>query len=195
MAKSSIKMYDKHGLVLRLETTSNDVSFFYHYRTVVHRDGVGRTTKVAPVLKSIYSLGVMAELLGAANRRYEAFLCALDQPNIDLRQLDKLARPVRNAGRSYRGFNLFYGIDLELFLALARGEHTISGLRNRDVRQHLGLSSSQVSRTLKRLRLHGLLKKVARRHKYYLTALGRRAIACCLRMREEAVLPTLALQQ
>ena len=111
------------------------------------------------------------------------------------RQLDKLARPVRNAGRSYRGFNLFYGIDLELFLALARGEHTISGLRNRDVRQHLGLSSSQVSRTLKRLRLHGLLKKVARRHKYYLTALGRRAIACCLRMREEAVLPTLALQQ
>lgn len=187
-------MYDKHGLVLRLETTSNDVRFFYHYRTVVHRDGVGSSTKVAPVLKSIYSLGVMAELLGAANRRYEAFLCALDQPNIDSRQLDKITRPVRNGGRSYRGFNLFHGIDLDLFLTLARGEHTISGLRNRDIRRHLGLSGSQVSRLLKRLRLHGLLKKVPRRHKYYLTVLGRRVIACCLRMRQEALLPTLALQ-
>jgi DNA-binding HxlR family transcriptional regulator len=45
---------------------------------------------------------------------------------------------------------------------------------------------------LKRLRLHGLLKKVPRCHKYYLTALGRRVIACCLRLREEIVLPSLA---
>lgn len=194
MARSSIKMYDKHGLVLRLETTSNDVNFFYHYRTVVHRGGVGSSTKVAPVLKSIYSLGVMAELLGAANRRYEAFLCALDQPNIDLRQLEKIARPVRKGGRSYRGFNLFHGIDLDLFLTLARGEYTISGFRNRDIRRQLGLRVSRVSRLLKRLRLHGLLKKVARRHKYYLTAFGRRVIACCLRMREEVVMPSLALQ-
>jgi DNA-binding MarR family transcriptional regulator len=159
-----------------------------------HRCVARWSSSFAPVLKSIYSLGVMAELLGAANRRYEAFLCALDQPTIDIGQLEKIARPVRNSGRSYRRFNLFHGVDLDIFLILARGEHAISGLRNRDVRRHLGLSGSQVSRLLKRLRLHGLLKKVARRHKYYLTALGRRVIACCLRMREEALLPTLALQ-
>jgi DNA-binding MarR family transcriptional regulator len=187
-------MYDKHGLVLRLEATSNDVSFFSHYRTVIHRDGVGRSMKVAPVLKSIYSIGVMAELLAAANRRYEAFLCALDQPTVDLSQLDTIARPVRKSGRSYRGFNLFHGIDLDLFVSLVRGEHAITGLRNRDIQRHLGWSGSQVSRLLKRLRLHGLLKKVPRRHEYYLTALGRRLIACCLRMTEEMVLPALALQ-
>src|SRR5580704_9571711 len=33
----SIKMYDKHGMVLRIETTTNDVSFFKHHRKVEHR--------------------------------------------------------------------------------------------------------------------------------------------------------------
>ena len=32
--KASIKMYDKHGIVLRIETTTNDVSFFKHHRKV-----------------------------------------------------------------------------------------------------------------------------------------------------------------
>ena len=32
--KSSIKMYDKCGIVLRIETTTNDVSFFKHHRKV-----------------------------------------------------------------------------------------------------------------------------------------------------------------
>ena len=35
--KSSIKMYDKSGIVLRIETTTNDVSFFKHHRRVEHR--------------------------------------------------------------------------------------------------------------------------------------------------------------
>lgn len=39
MGKNSIKMYDKFGRVLRIETTSNDVSFFKHHRKVEHRDG------------------------------------------------------------------------------------------------------------------------------------------------------------
>ena len=38
--------------------------------------------KVAPVLNNIYSLSIMAGLLRAANRRYEAFLCALEEPSV-----------------------------------------------------------------------------------------------------------------
>jgi hypothetical protein len=37
--KSSIKIYDKFGLVLRIETTTNDVSAFKHYRKVEHQHG------------------------------------------------------------------------------------------------------------------------------------------------------------
>ena len=34
---AAIKMYDKFGCVLRIETTTNDVSFFKHHRKVEHR--------------------------------------------------------------------------------------------------------------------------------------------------------------
>src|SRR3974377_367856 len=53
--KCSIKMYDKHGIVLRIETTANDVSFFKHPRKGEHRRGPP-TREVAPVKKTITSL-------------------------------------------------------------------------------------------------------------------------------------------
>ena len=52
MGKSSIKMYDKFSKILRIETTTNDVSFFKHYREVVHRDGT-KSNKFAPLKKNI----------------------------------------------------------------------------------------------------------------------------------------------
>ena len=48
MGPASIKMYDKHGLVLRIETTANNVSFFKHHRRVEHRDRTS-SKKIAPV--------------------------------------------------------------------------------------------------------------------------------------------------
>ncbi len=191
MGPATIKMYDKHGLVLRIETTANDVSFFKHHRRVDHRDGTS-SKKIAPVRKTIYSLGAMQELLGASNRRYIEFLSQLDEPGSGLRQLEKISRPARRNGRSYRGFNLFHGDDLNLFVAIARGEHCISGFRNRDIQRRLERNGGQVSRLLKRLRLHGLIKKIGRTYKYYLTRPGRSIIACALRMREENVMPALA---
>lgn len=191
MGSASIKMYDKHGLVLRIETTANDVSFFKHHRRVEHRDGTS-SNKIAPVRKTIYCLGVMQELLAASNHRYLAFLSQLDKPESGLKQLDKICRPVRQDGRSHRGFNLFLGRDLDLFVAIARGEYRISGFRNRDLQQHLQRNGSQVSRLLKCLRIHGLIKKIGRTYKYYLTRLGRSVVACALRLREETVVPALA---
>ncbi|MFH2010127.1 MAG: MarR family transcriptional regulator, partial [bacterium] len=191
MGPASVKRYDKHGLVLRIETTAADVSFFKHHRRVDHRDGTS-SKKIAPVRKTIYSLGVMRELLGASNHRYLAFLSQLDEPDSGLRQMDKISRPVRREGRSHRGFNLFHGDDLDLFVAIARGEHRISGFRNRDIQSPLDRNGGQVSRLLKRLRVHGLIKKIGRTYKYYLTRLGRSTIACALRLREETVVPALA---
>ena len=50
MGEVSIKMYDKHQQVLRIETTVNNVNFFKHYRKVEHRDGT-HTNKDAPMKK------------------------------------------------------------------------------------------------------------------------------------------------
>ena len=59
-----IKMYDKFGLVLRIETTVNDVSQIKHFREVQHRDG-STENKVAPMRKTIYSLYRLAKILKA----------------------------------------------------------------------------------------------------------------------------------
>ncbi len=53
-------------------------------------------------------------------------------------------------------------------------------------------TSGQVSRLLKRLRVHGLIKKVGNRYKYYLTELGRQIATMTLKIRETCVIPTLA---
>jgi len=190
MGPAAIKMYDKHGRVLRIETTTNDVAFFKHRRKVEHRN---RTTsmKIAPVRKTIYSIGVVAELFGAANRRYLEFLSAIDDPGAGIRTLERIARPVRQGERSHRGFNLFRGDDLDLLVAIVQGEFTITGLRNRNLRRRLGRSGSQVSRMLKRLRVHGLIKRVGRTYKYYITRLGRTVAATALRLRQEVVVPAL----
>ena len=43
MGPVSLKLYDKFGLILRIETTVNDLTFFKHYREVEHRDGTSRS--------------------------------------------------------------------------------------------------------------------------------------------------------
>jgi hypothetical protein len=68
MGPVAIKLYDKQALVLRIETTVNDVSFFSHHRQVEHRDGT-KETKLAPMQKTIYSLAPLRELLLAAPTR------------------------------------------------------------------------------------------------------------------------------
>ena len=192
MGPVSLKLYDKFGLILRIETTVNDVSFFRHYRKVEHRDGTSET-KWAPMLKTVYSLPALRELLVAANRRYLEFLSTIDDPGAGINKLTRVSQTVQQNERSYPGFNFFDDDDQMLFEALARGEFNISGLQNKTLRPHLpDKSSGQVSRLLKRLRLHGFLKKVGRTYKYYLTTLGKEVIAAGLNLKEIFLVPQLA---
>ena len=179
--------------ILRIEctTNTNDATFFKRHRTVEHRDST-RAFKLAPLRTSIYSLPFLRGLMGAANARYLDFLAAVDDPRPGLRALDKLSRPVHDADRSHRGFNLFHGDDLSLFQTLLRGEFTISGFHTRHLRPHLpALSPAQLSRSLKRLRTHGLIKKIGHRYKYYLTTLGRSVATTALKLRELVIIPAL----
>ncbi|WP_169132170.1 hypothetical protein [Aromatoleum evansii] len=92
LGRNSVNMYDKFGRVLRIETTTNDVSFFKHHRKVEHRDGHA-TRELAAVKKSIYSLIDLREILTGCNRRYLEFLSALDDFSAGHRSLDKLTAP------------------------------------------------------------------------------------------------------
>jgi len=192
MGPVSLKLYDKFGLVLRIETTVNDLTFFKHYREVEHRDG-SKQMKYADMQKTIYSLPALRELLAAANRRYLEFLSTIEDPRAGAERLDKLSRTVREQDRAYRGFNFFDPGDQSLFESLARGEYNISGFQSKALRLQLAqMTSGQMSRLLKRLRLHGLIKKIGRTYKYYLTPFGKQAIATGLKLKELVILPQLA---
>jgi hypothetical protein len=191
MGPAAIQMSDKFALVLRVETTGNDVTFFKHHRRVEHRDGTWER-KLAPMKKSISSLPDRRGLLEAANRRYLEFLGALDDPTAGVKRWEQIAEPVPDQGRSHRGFNLFDGDDLDLFQAISRGQFTSSGFRNRDLRESLpGRSAAQLGRMIKRLRAHGLLQKIGKRYKYDLTKLGRTVVTTALKLRELFIIPCL----
>jgi hypothetical protein len=192
MGPVSIKMYDKLGMILRIETTVNDVSFFKHYRKVEHRDGTWEM-KDASLKKSIYSLPVLREFMEAANRRYLEFISVIEDPTVGIKNLEKISKPISDGDRSYRGFNLFDSEDLELFEGIVRGEFNIHGFQNRCLRTILvGKTGHQISRIFKRLRMHGLIKRVQKTYKYYLTRLGQKVIITALKLRTMFIIPTLA---
>lgn len=193
MGSVSIKMYDKLGIVLRIETTVNDVSFFKHYRKVEHRDG-SQSKKLAAMKKAIYSLPALRELLLAANRRYLQFISAFDDPTPGIDKLDKITKTVLENHRSYKGFNFFANDDQLLLESIASGEFNISGFQNKHIRKKLSKkSSAQISRTIKRLHVHGLIKKIGHTYKYYLTKLGQQVITIGLKLKELYIIPELAL--
>jgi hypothetical protein len=62
------KLYDKFGLILRIETTVDDLTFFKHCRKVEHRDSTCETKWTSMI--TIYNLSALRQLLSVTNRRY-----------------------------------------------------------------------------------------------------------------------------
>jgi hypothetical protein len=193
LGPASLKLYDKRGRVLRLECTVNDVTFFSHHRKVEHRDRPA-TYELAPLKKSIFSLRDLRGLMHAATQRYLAWLSRLEDRSSGKVDLDKLSRPVKDEqARSWRGFNFFLKTDLHGILAVLAGEHQISGVTNRRLQRLLpDWTRSQIARLLRRLRLHGLIKKVGNTYKYYATRLGQRILLAGLKLKEHLLLPSLS---
>jgi hypothetical protein len=98
MGPVSIKMYDKFRLILCIETTVDNVSFFKHYRQVEHQDGT-RSMAWAEMKKTIYGLAPLRELLLAANRRYLEFISAIEDHKAGTDQLNKISQPVAESER------------------------------------------------------------------------------------------------
>lgn len=167
MGPAGIKMYGTFGPILRIETTANDVSFFKHYRTVEQRNGK-LEFKLAPVKKAIYSLQPdLRKLLAASNMRYLAFLSEIDDPTAGISALRRSARRPTRVAVPTRALTCSNPKDQALFEALVRGEFAISGMCNKDLRSHIPEKrTAQISCCPKRLRVHGLIKKVGRAYKY-----------------------------
>jgi hypothetical protein len=110
-------------------------------------------------------------------------LAVVDDTTPCARVFNAVARPVSVAGRRWRALRVGDPADLALFAAISRGEFATAGFRNRDLRTHLypppttaieqRRLSAKVSRQLRLLRAHGVIRKVPKTHRYHLTARGR----------------------
>ena len=176
-----IKMYDKHGCVLRIETVIN-----HPYEFRVRREGKRHGQWVMgwyPMAKRVTNLYRYAEVCLSANRAYLDALSAVDDPAEAYRRLNALCEPVTKNGRRRRGLNPLRQDDVALFAAVLRGEHLIHGFRNRDLAVHLNLRPSAIPRERKRqsaritrliqlLHAHHLIAKIPRTRRYRLTLKG-----------------------
>ena len=90
------------------------------------------------------------------------WVSSLEQNDLFLSQLFGITKPARGEQyRSHRGFNLFAVGDLSVLLAIRRGEYHLGELSNRLLqRVPSWKNEGQISRILKRLRLHGLIRKI-----------------------------------
>jgi len=192
-----IKMYDKAGSVLRVETVINDPTAFKVRKQVV-REGA-HVTEWVKMRKGVANLFRYRDVSLSANRRYLDALALVDDPTPAIRDLDKITQRKRTRqGQSVRAFNPLAREDRELFAALASGGHHVRGFTNQDIRQRLKHTallgpkrqtpqqrSARVSRLFHRLHVYGLIGKVPRSRRWRLTKQGLRVMSSAIRLRDQ----------
>jgi hypothetical protein len=188
---NSVKMYDKQGSVLRIETTIVQPRDFKVFRGTEEKPDAKQWRMMR---KGVADLQRRAEVSQASNDRYSAALSVAhcSKPLKDL--AERVCQRKREQGRPVRALNPMGADDAALLETVSRGEFAINGFRNRDVRTHLYAKptadpkqqrsrSAAVTRKLRLLRAHGLIKKVPKTHRYTLTNRGREIIATLLAAR------------
>jgi hypothetical protein len=191
--RNTIKMYDKQGSVLRVETTINDARDRKVFRP---KEGQPRGKKSwRPLRKGIADLHRRAQISQAANERYLESMATVEE-TVSLQELaQQLCQPTELDGRRVRALNPFSVDDARLLAAVNRGEFLLNGFRNGDLRPLLFVpdeasaeetrrQASAVTRKLRLLRAHGLIRKVPKTHRYMLTNRGQSAIAALLAARQ-----------
>lgn len=183
---NSIKMYDKAGSVLRVETTIGDPTDFKVFRPLQNHPKGKR--QWLPLRKGVADLFRRAEVSQRSNHTYLTALAATGDTKPCSKIFDAVSQPVIDRGRRVRALRLADANDLALLEAIARGEFAISGFRNRDIRSRLYPASgtdpieqrrlaAKVSRQFRILRAHGLVQKIQKTTRYRLTEQGHTLIA------------------
>jgi len=198
---NSVKAYDKAytgtRAVLRAETTFNDVSDLKVYRA--KEGGAPEEKTWRRMRKGVADLQRRAEVSQAANARYLDALASVEDGATLEERVRPITQPTTWKGKRVRALRPLATEDLALLEIVSRGEFTVNGLRNRDVRQaqfgadadaspeEVRRRAGRVTRQLRILRAHGLIQKVSHTHRYQVTARGREIITAVLTARHASV--------
>jgi hypothetical protein len=179
---SRIKQYHKEGRALRTETTINHTLDF----------GIGKGLHNLPALRKI-GFGANRRLLHVQQISHD---CAIGEDTF--RQVNE---PVVIDGQRASALRFADWTVQALFSALLLFRLLPRGFSNRDLRNHwaalLGQSAheitpGQMTYHLRRLRLHGLIERLPKSHRYRVTPGGWRIVLFCTRCYNRALRPGLA---
>ena len=167
--------------VLRFEFTMNDPTRFWVHRNVTGEDGGEK--KLLPMRKGIADIAVRAQVSSARIKNFTEQIATLEDDLTVEEILSKVSKPVKSKGKRYRALDVT-GKDLELLRAIADPKYNVDAITNKHLQAALkgtpwannlegAKLSARISRQLRLLREHGLIKKLPKQHKYILTAKGR----------------------
>ena len=181
--KSRVKQYHKENQALRTETTINNTYDFE----------IGR---------ALHNLPALREIGFAANRRLLRVEHLSHDCLIGDDDLDAVTQPIVVDHQRAAGLRFGDRRVLALMQTLCLFALSPTGFRQRDVRagiaQLLGRPSnqytgSQATYDLRRLRLHGLIERLPRTHRYRITTLGARMAMLYVRIYARGVRPAASL--
>ncbi len=187
LKSNSVKMYDKCS-VLRIETTINDPHEFKVFGTVRHRNGT-ESKQWKPMGKSISNLYRYAEVSKACNQRFIDAISDIVPVKSVQKEIGSVCSGKTVKGKHVPGFNVWSPDVLRIMEAVSDGRYLVNGFRNKDIAksifprmQDAKKRSSKTSRILKKLRHHGLIKKVPHSRRYHVTSKGRRIMGTLIEL-------------
>lgn len=186
---NSIKVYDKQGSVLRVETTINNPRQFKVFRTAEGADHGQPAWRV--LRKGIADVHRLAQLSNAANERYLAALASVSAQTSVAQLASAICRPTTWQGRRVRALNPLSRHDADLLRAIGRAEFCLAGLQNKDLRNLCFPQSlpgtperrrhaAATTRLIRLLRAHRLLTKVPKTRRYRISDHARPTISALL---------------
>lgn len=190
--ENSIKMYDKAGSVLRIETTINNPRR-YKVRRRVTRQGQKKMTWVQ-MRKGVVDIRRRVEVCRGANARYLDALAVVGDSTPSHRILDPVSQPVLTAKRRFRALQPISPADSQLFQQILAGENLLQGVRNRDLRRALypqdesdpekrRCASAKITRSFQLLSSHGIIYRVPKTNYYRATKKGYTVMSTALQFR------------
>lgn len=185
---NSIKIYDKEGSVLRVETTLNNPRDFKVYRP--NESDPQSPPSWQPMRKGVADLYRRAQVSQASNERYLNALASIQVDRLWGEVVQSVCRPTNWKGQRLRPLRPWSQEDTKLLETISRGEFNIHGFRNRDIRNHLFPGqhdlrtqrrlSARITHLFRLLRAHGIIRKVPGTLRYVLTEKGRQIITAII---------------
>lgn len=179
--RNSVKFYNYHN-IFRIESTINIPKNFKIYRHTLN-SLPGDSKKLLYLRKSICDIVPRSKISDNCINNFSNHLASFKQTSPIKDLVLPVCKPFSKKSKKIRSLDIF-GKDLELLKSISKIHFNASFITNKELQKILKNSSwgkgktgkklsSRISRHLRLLRDHGLIKKYDNQRKYYLTDKGK----------------------